>query len=174
MLAQILRRSVKHLPPSVLRILANQWRPFRASGIRISHVSNDYHYIRVEMKLRWYNKNYVGTHFGGSLYSMTDPFFMMMLINILGDDFIVWDKGACIDFIKPGRSTVHAEFHFSSEEIAHIRQQLQQQPKLIFQKTVYIVDESGENIAKADKMLYVRHKKPWPENVSSTKHSVSE
>lgn len=158
MLAQLLRRSAHRLPANLLRHIANFWRPFRGAGIRITNVSDDYCYLRVELRLRWYNKNYVGTHFGGSLYAMTDPFYMMMLINNLGSDYVVWDKAAEINFIKPGRDTVSAEFQFSPQEIEQIRQQLEQQPKLVFQKPVQIIDQQGELVAQVNKTLYVRKK----------------
>jgi hypothetical protein len=86
------------------------WPPFFGAGIRIREISDDFTYVRVEMKLRFWNRNYVGTHFGGSLYSMVDPFYMLMLIENLGRDYIVWDKSASIRFLKPGRGRVSAEF----------------------------------------------------------------
>ena len=73
------------------------------------------------MKLRWWNRNYVGTQFGGSLYSMCDPFFMLILVEALGPRYVVWDKAATIRFRRPGRGTVHATFHIPQERIDEIR-----------------------------------------------------
>ncbi len=86
-----------------LRRLLNVYPPFLGAGIYIKRIAMDYREVDVEMKLRWYNRNYVSTHFGGSLYAMTDPFYMLMLINILGEGYAVWDKAAHIDFVSPGR-----------------------------------------------------------------------
>src|SRR5208282_1249110 len=101
-----------------LRMWLNLYPPLRGAGIRVTRASADWREIDVEMKLRWWNRNAVGTHYGGSLYSMTDPFFMLMLIQNLGKDYIVWDKAASIRFKKPGRGTVFANFRLSEEQIA--------------------------------------------------------
>lgn len=158
MLAQWLKRNAHTLPPNLLRHIGNFWSPFRGAGIKITHISPDYRDLRVSMKLHWYNKNYVGTHFGGSLYAMTDPFYMMMLINNLGRDYIVWDKGAHIDFIKPGRGTVHAHFEFSEAEIQAIKEEADQRDKYVFEKPAKVIDDKGQLIAQIDKVLYVRRK----------------
>ena len=83
-------RSVKAALKRHMRMLMNIWAPFLGAGIRVKRLGPDWKEIDVEMKLRWWNANYVGTHYGGSLYSMTDPFFMLMLIENLGKDYIVW------------------------------------------------------------------------------------
>ena len=82
--------------------MLNIYPPYWGTGIVVSKVAPDFTEIVVQMKKRFYNRNYVDTHFGGSLYSMVDPFYMLMLINILGKDYVVWDKSAFIDFVKPG------------------------------------------------------------------------
>src|SRR5438445_11192541 len=73
------------------------------------------------MRLTLWNKNYVGVHFGGSLFSMTDPFYMLMLAANLGDEFVVWDKAASIRYRKPGKGRVRAEFRLTGEKLAEIR-----------------------------------------------------
>ena len=88
----------------------NIWPPFVGAGIKVVRIADDFHEIRVALRQKWFNKNIVGSHFGGSLYAMVDPFYMIMLMNILGKDYIVWDKFASIDFIAPGKGTVTATF----------------------------------------------------------------
>jgi hypothetical protein len=110
------------------------------------------------MKLRWWNRNYVGTHYGGSLYSMADPFFMVMLIENLGKDYIVWDKSASIRFKKPGRGTVSASFRLSEGQIREIKQALNSQQKIERVFTVEVKDESGSVIAQVEKLLHIRRK----------------
>lgn len=158
MLAQLLRKNAQKIPAKYLRVLGNYWSPFRGAGIKIVYVSPDYREIKVEMKLRWYNRNYVGTHFGGSLYAMTDPFYMMMLINNLGSNYIVWDKAAKIEFKKPGRKTVRTRFIFTEEEIKSIKSKADELGKYVFDRPVDIVDEAGEVIASVTKTLYVRRR----------------
>jgi hypothetical protein len=110
------------------------------------------------MKLRWWNRNYVGTHYGGSLYSMTDPFVMLMLIENLGKDYLVWDKSATIRFKKPGRGTVSATFRLSQQQISEIRQVLNSQKKIERTFAVEVKDESGNVIAEVEKLLHIRKK----------------
>jgi hypothetical protein len=94
---------VKQALKRYIGILLNVWPPFLGAGIRVNRFQPDWKGIEVEMKLRRWNSNYVGTHYGGSLYSMADPFYMLMLIENLGSDYIVWDKSATIRFKKPGK-----------------------------------------------------------------------
>jgi hypothetical protein len=141
-----------------MRMLLNIWGPFLGAGIRVKRLGPDWKEIDVEMKLRWWNANYVGTHYGGSLYSMTDPFFMVMLIENLGKDYIVWDKSASIRFKKPGRGTVSASFRLSEQQIQEIKQALKTQAKIERVFMVEVKDESGSVIAEVEKLLHIRRK----------------
>jgi len=136
----------------------NFYPPYLGAAVRVTRVSDDFRHVEVEMPLRFYNRNYVGTHFGGSLYSMVDPFYMLMLINILGPDYIVWDKAATIRFKKPGKGLMKAAFHLSDEQIAAIRSAADSQPKVEPQFQVVIKDEEGNVVAEVDKLLYVKKK----------------
>jgi len=150
--------SVKAAWQRHMRRFMNLWPPFLGAGIRVKRQSPDWTEIDVEMKLHWWNRNYVGTHYGGSLYSMADPFFMVMLIQNLGKAYIVWDKSASIRFKKPGRGTVSASFRLSQEQIGEIKQALTSQEKIERVFTVEVKDESGNVIAQIEKLLHVRRK----------------
>src|SRR5215468_3926802 len=93
-----------------MRRIFNWWPPFRGAGIRVREIAPDFRSATVELRMRLLNRNYVGTHFGGSLFSMTDPFFMILMMRNLGPEYIVWDKSACVRFLKPARGTVTASF----------------------------------------------------------------
>ncbi len=132
--------------------------PFLGAGIRITRMSDDLREIVVEMKLHWWNANYVKTHYGGSLYSMADPFYMVMLIENLGRDYIVWDKAATIRFRKPGKGTVRAEFRLTQEQIDSLRAQADAQGKIEPTFNVQMRDEQGEVVAEVEKLLHIRRK----------------
>lgn len=132
--------------------------PFLGAGIRIKRMSKDLREVDVEMKLHWWNANYVGTHYGGSLYSMADPFFMVMLIENLGHDYIVWDKAASIRFRKPGKGTMRAEFRLTQAQIDALRAQIDVHGKIEPTFTVQVRDEEGEVVAEIDKLLHIRRK----------------
>ena len=141
-----------------MRRLLNLWPPFLGAGIRVKRLQSDWKQIDVELNLHFWNANFVGTHYGGSLYSMTDPFYMLMLIENLGRDYIVWDKSANIRFRKPGKGRVVARFRLSDEQIEAIRRDLQTQPKIEPTFLVEVTDESGAVIAEVQKVLHVRKK----------------
>ena len=132
--------------------------PFLGAGIRVRRISEDFRTIDVEMPLRFWNRNYVGTHFGGSLYSMCDPFFMVMLIENLGPDYIVWDKAATIRFKKPGKGVMKATFTLSPERVEEIRRQADSQEKVEPTFQVVVTDAEGKVVAEVDKLLYVKKK----------------
>ena len=142
-----------------LRRRIRLYPPYLGAGVRVTHIADDFSRIEVEMPLRFYNRNYVGTHFGGSLYSMCDPFYMLMLINILGPDYIVWDKAATIRFKKPGKGVMKATFELTEEKIAEIRAAAESQPKVepLFQ--VLVKDAEGSVVAEVDKLLYIKKKR---------------
>ena len=136
----------------------NFYPPYFGAGVRIAEADDDFRYIRVEMPLRFYNRNYVGTHFGGSLYSMCDPFYMLMLIKNLGSDYIVWDRSASIEFQKPGTGTVRAEFELTEERIDEIRQLADKEDKIEPTFHINILDEQDDVVATVEKVVYVRLK----------------
>ncbi len=144
--------------PKTLKFGMNLWPPFLGAGIKVKHIAADYREVIVSMKLRWYNRNYVGTHFGGSLAAMTDPFYMLMLLHILGSEYTVWDKTSTIDFIAPGRGTVTARFSLNDDQIAEIKNNTGNGDAYFPELSVDIVNESGEVIATVKKKLYVRKK----------------
>ncbi len=138
----------------------NAYPPFLGAGIRVTKVSEDLRHFRAEMKLTSLNRNFVGTHFGGSLYSMCDPFFMIMVIEALGDSFIVWDKSASIRFRKPGRGRVHADFRLEPADIDGILEIMKTQEKYERTFKVEVKDDEGQVIAEVEKLIYVRRKEP--------------
>jgi hypothetical protein len=141
-----------------LEKLINFYGPFLGAGVRLDKMDSDYRYAKVSMPLTFYNKNYMGTQFGGSLYSMTDPWYMLMLIKNLGSSYIVWDKAAHIHFKKPGKGRVFAEFKITQEEVDEIKNYVEEHTKM--DKTFYVIvkDESGRTIAEVEKVVYVRKK----------------
>jgi hypothetical protein len=141
-----------------LRRWINLWPPFLGAGIRVTGISPDMKAVDVEMRLRWWNANYVGTQFGGSLFAMTDAFYMLMLMANLGPDYIVWDKAASIRYRKPGRGTVRAEFRLSDGQIDDVREKLKTLPKYEPVFVVEVKDAAGIVIAEVEKLLHVRQK----------------
>ena len=141
-----------------MRQLINIYGPYFGAGVKATYIDKDFRQARVSLPLRWYNKNYVGVHFGGSLYSMIDPFYMLLLMNNLGKNYIVWDQSAEIEFIKPGTGTVSATFIITDEMLKEIKDKTANGDKFLPTYPVVITDEEGEIVAKANKTLYIRQK----------------
>ena len=134
----------------------NFYPPLFGAGIHSRTI--DERTIRVEMKLTPFNRNIVGVHFGGSLYAMCDPWFMLILMRVLGRDYIVWDKAASIKFIKPGRSAVTATFHIPQERVDEIIQATANDEKYEPTFSVDVLDKEGQVVARVEKLLYVKRK----------------
>jgi acyl-coenzyme A thioesterase PaaI-like protein len=141
--------------------LLNLYPPYLGAGVRV-RASADFLTFEVRMRLRRWNRNYVGTHFGGSLYSMCDPFFMLILMQALGREYIVWDKTATIRFRRPGTGTVRATFHIPAERVAEIRAAADRDGKVEPTFRVDVVNETGDVVAEVEKLVYVRRKDAPP------------
>ena len=143
---------------ATLRRIMNLWPPFLFSGIRVEAIADDWRYARVRLKLRWYNRNYVKTQFGGALFAMVDPFWMILTLEALRHEYIVWDKAGEIEFIAPGRSDVIAEIRIDDAMLAEIRAATASGDKHLRWCDTEIKTESGELIARVRKQIYVRCK----------------
>ncbi|WP_103528678.1 MULTISPECIES: DUF4442 domain-containing protein [Streptomyces] len=141
-----------------LRRVLSWWPPYRFAGVRVLHIAEDWSSARVRMRLGRTNRNAFGTHFGGSLYSMSDPFWALLVLHRLGEDYVVWDKAAEIEFVSPGRGEVFAEFVLAEERVAEIRAATEGGAKALpwFDSTVTAAD--GTVVARVRKQLYVRRK----------------
>lgn len=149
-----------------LRRLINLWPPLLFAGIRATYISEDFRRVDVVLKLRWYNRNYVGTAFGGSLFAMTDPWYMLMLLHNLGRDYYIWDKKADIEFIAPGRAEVTAHFYLDETTLDTINRHTATGEKFLPSFIIDVVDKDKQLIARVERTLYVR-KKPTVREKSS-------
>ncbi|MFN8382442.1 MAG: DUF4442 domain-containing protein [Anaerolineales bacterium] len=145
-----------NLRERILEKFINIYPPLLGAGIRSRSI--DERTVDVEMNLTAFNRNIVGVHFGGSLYAMCDPWFMLILMRLLGPDYVVWDKAASIQFKRPGRGKVKAHFHISVERVEQIRLEADQSTKIEPTFSVDVLDEQGVVIAQVEKLLYVRRK----------------
>lgn len=143
---------------AIFRRLLNLWPPFLGSGIRTREISSDFTTLRVELVSRPWNTNVNGSQYGGSIFSMTDPFYALMLIHNLGKDYVVWDKAAEIKFKNPGHGTLSATFNLSKERIAGIRAEADAQGRANPQFSAEVRDASGNLVAEVRKTVHVRRK----------------
>lgn len=147
------------MSPAVLRWLFNLWPPFAASGIHVTRMQDGWRGARVELRSRPWNRNYVGVHYGGNLFSMTDPFWMILVKQRLGDGYTVWDRAAQIEFVKPGRGTVAAEFALDEATLDAIRGAAAGGDRVLHWFETEIRDRDGDVVARVRKQVYVRRRR---------------
>jgi len=141
-----------------MRRMLNIWPPFLFSGISILEISKDFRHAKVRLKKKMLTSNYVGTLFGGSLFAMTDPFYMVMVMKNLGKGYIVWDKKSEIDYVSPGKSTVYAEFNLWDNDLEDIKREVETSGKYLKWFEVDIKAADGTVVAIVKKQIYVRKK----------------
>ena len=135
------------------------WFPaYRGTGGEITYIAADWSEVRLRLPLNRRTRNYVGTIFGGSMYGAMDPIYMVMLIQLLGPTYVVWDKSATIRFWRPGRETLYATFRIPPEELAALRAEVDRTGKLEREFAVDLVSASGEVHASCQKLLSVRRR----------------
>jgi len=145
--------------PNLFRRVLNFWPPFLGAGISVKELSDDFLYGKVKLRMGLTNRNFMGTHFGGSLFAMTDMMYAFMLLKHLGEDHIIWDQSAEIQYIKPGRTNVYAEFCLTKERIEQIRSHAAGGEKCLEVFEVKIRDEQGDIVAEVQRTLYIRLKR---------------
>ena len=141
----------------LLRWKTNLFPAFRGTGARVTYIAGDFHEVRIRLPLSRRTRNYVGTIYGGSIYGAVDPFYMIMLMLLLGPDYVVWDKAAEIRFLKPGRTTLYATFRIDDEELEAIRRATEEGP-VDRRYEVELVDEASVSHAAVTKTIYIRRK----------------
>lgn len=144
------------LNAQAMKFKLNMYPPYLGAGVRISYISDDWRELHVSMAVRWYNRNAVGTHFGGSLYSMVDPHMMLMLMELLGKGYWVWDKAADIEFVKASNRKVTAKIIITDQDLVGIKEKTKDGEKYLPEFNVEIRDTNGDLVAFVKKTLYIK------------------
>lgn len=148
--------------PFVSKFMLNHFSPYKGAGIEIEKLDLKNYHVRVKMPLTHSNQNIVGVHFGGSLYSMVDPFYMLLLMHHLGPKYMVWDKNRKHQLPFPGRGTVYADIRLDAIEIEHVKDLAENYSPVYRNYTVNIFDDSGLRIAEVQKPYISVVKTPTP------------
>ena len=160
----------KYFKVSTIYKYGFNWSPmYRRTTAKIVDVSDDLSYIKIRLKLNWKNRNYAGTMFGGSMLAATDPIYMIQLLQILGDQYIVWDKAVDAKYKKPGKGTIYGEFIFTKEEIDSIKKTVHEKNQMDLTKTMSLVDAETNIIATFNKTLYIADKDFYKNKLKSRK-----
>ncbi len=142
------------------RWLANLTPAYRRTGARISYIAQDFQEVRIRLPLNWKTRNHMNMIWGGALYAAIDPVYGVMLLKLLGPAYLVLDKSATIHFKRPGRSTLYARFVVDDAELALIRAQLADNPRLDRVYQVELTDQAGVVHATCEKIVHIRKRQP--------------
>lgn len=147
----------------VFKLMFNLFPGFRRTGARMLKASDDFHYAKIKLPLNYKTRNYVGTIYGGSMYSCVDGIYMVQLINILGKDYVVWDKSASIRFRRPGNTTLFAEFVISPDFVQQIKREMKELKEKDYLMKVDLVNQTGRVHAEVEKVIYIATKEHYKE-----------
>ncbi|WP_111683124.1 DUF4442 domain-containing protein [Winogradskyella tangerina] len=160
----------KYFKVSTIYKYGFNWSPmYRRTTAKLVEVSDDLYYVKIRLKLNWKNRNYAGTIFGGSMLAATDPIYMIQLLQILGNDYVVWDKAVEARYKKPAKSTIYGEFIFSEEEIKSIKQKVKAEQQIDITKTMNLVDKDQQIVATFNKTLYIADKRFYKDKLKKRK-----
>ncbi len=144
--------------PRRLKFVLNLYPPYLFAGVQVTKIDPGWRELHASMKLHWFNQNAVGTHFGGSLYSMVDPHLMLLLMQTLGGDYVVWDKSAEIEFHKPGKGRVHSIIRITDEDLDEIRRKTEGGDVYRPRFELALRDEDDDIVATVIKVLHIRRR----------------
>lgn len=152
-----------------LKYLFNMSPMYRGTGARLLEVRDNYQYVKLKLPLNYRTKNYVGTLYGGHMYSCVDGVYMVQLINILGSAYVVWDKAASIRFKRPGNQTLFAEFILTNAFISQIKEEIKSQKEKDYTLKVALKDKEGKVYAEVEKVIYIASKEFYKEKKALSK-----
>jgi acyl-coenzyme A thioesterase PaaI-like protein len=158
----------------LVRIIFNYSPMYRRTGGRLVDVSNDLQYVKIKLPLNYKTRNYVGTLYGGHMYSAVDGIYMVQLINILGQEYVVWDKSATIKFKRPGNKTLYAEFTISDEFIAQVKNEINELREKDYHLHVQLRDKEDLVYAEVEKVIYIAAKEFYKEKRKKKATSIVE
>ncbi len=139
----------------LFRIGMNLYPMYFGTGGKILTISKDWKLVKLRLRRNMWTYNFVGTIFGGSMFAASDPFYMLMLLHILGKkNFVVWDKAATIKFIAPGRTTLYTDLILTEADIEMVREGIKNNGFIVFDKTIEWKDASGKIHAVITRTIY--------------------
>lgn len=157
---QLMKIGKRFLGLPILFKYGYNWSPmYRRSTARITSVSDDLLTIIIKLPISYKNRNYVSSIFGGSMFAAVDPIPMVQLMNLIGDNYVVWDKSAEIYFKRPAREDLFAEFMFTFDEINRIKQEVADSKEVDFVKTTQLTNKDKTIVyCEVKKTIYVADK----------------
>lgn len=162
-LSRIANKYFKNHAHRIFKVFFNLSPMYRRSTGRITSVTPDLSKIEIKIPISYKNKNYVGTIFGGSLFSATDPIYMVQLIQLLGTNYVVWDKSSVVKFKRPANSDAYSVFEFTEHELMDLKKEIDQKKEVDIVKLVHLTSNDGRLFCEIEKTIYVADKAYYKE-----------
>lgn len=149
------------------RFGVNVWPCIWCTGSAVQFVSGDFKELHLRLKLNIRTRNRVGTVFGGSMYSSVDPYFMLMFMQVLGKDYVVWDKAASMKFVRPVTGTIKTRFLISDELVKDVKHHIELRGEYTFDLPLHYEDEQGKVYATFTKTIYAADKEFYKKKLAA-------
>jgi acyl-coenzyme A thioesterase PaaI-like protein len=140
------------------RTVMNLYPMFFGTGGKITLISADWREVDVQLGLNLWTTNYVRTIFGGSMFSASDPFYMLMLMHNLGKDYVVWDKSAQIRFRRPAKERITTQFVLKEEVIDEVKTKIAANGETDFTFLVQWFNGEGKVVSEVERLVYIANK----------------
>lgn len=155
------------------RFGVNVWPCIWCTGSRVRFVSSDFKELHLTLTLNIRTRNRVGTVFGGSIYSSVDPYFMLMFMQILGKNFVVWDKAAAFKFVRPVSGPIKCRFLISDELVADVKHHIELRGEYTFDLPLHYEDNDGKVYATFTKTIYAADKEFYRKKLAARQQANS-
>ena len=147
------------LTANELKLMLNFWLPFLVNRIYILFISNDFHEMQVRLKHSFWNRNPNKSVWGGSIASALDPFFPVMMKQIIlrkGTSTDFFSKAIQIEFVRKVESHVLFHFKITKSEVAEAEETLINDGKYEGWHSVDGIDISGNICVHGKVQIYLR------------------
>ena len=142
-----------------LKRMLNLWLPFMLNQIRIISISQDFYKINVKLKYSLFNKSPNKFIWGGSISSALDPFFPIMMKQIILKKGIYTDfysKAMHINFLKMAKSDLSFNFIINKKEVILAKESLNNNNKYDGWHIVEGIDTDGNVCVVGKIQVYLR------------------
>jgi len=143
----------------LLKVGLNLSPMYKRSTAKVVSISEDMLHITIKLPISYKNRNYMNSIFGGSMFAAVDPIPMMQFINLLGNNYVVWDKSAEIIFKQPAHEDLYASFDCTKEEIDKIKERIKKDNSILIVKETLLTNKKGTVIyCRVNKTIYIADK----------------
>lgn len=145
--------------PRLFAAAMSAYPPLFAAGVRIRDIPDDWSSAHLILKVNRLNSNAHGAAFGGSLFSMTDAMFGMLVMQRLGREYEAWTRTGTFQYINPGRNNAHATIRVTDAMVEQIKHEIASDGFCNIPYTTVITNDDGSTVGIGQQELHCRLRK---------------